>query len=104
MSPYITYREVNEAGELQYYILQKRFPYYVSRISLNPYEGALLKQSVPGYKMYVVLNGTIEGAVVPSYKDTLQEIEHSLFLMAEWFYENRIRPDEKKYKKYKVNG
>lgn len=102
MSPFITFRDKDDLGNLQYYILQRGFPHYCARISTNPYEDALLKQPISKYNMYVVLTGTILGSVVPSYKDTLQEIESKLSTMAVWFYTDRIVGDEKRFKKFKI--
>ena len=103
MIPFITFRELHD-GQLHYYVLQKDFPHYLARVSTNPFEDALLKSPIPQYNMYVVLEGTLRGAVVPGYKDTLQEIETCLHNMACWYYAERISEEPKRFKKFKINS
>lgn len=102
MKPFITYREDNEAGNLLFYILQRAFPHYEAVISLNPKEGALGQSPVPGYHLYVVILGTLRGNMIPGYKDVADEMQAVANQMAEWYFINRIQPDEKKYKKWKI--
>lgn len=102
MIGYITFREPDKDGVLQYYILQKAFPHYVGRVVTYPVEGALANAPVAGYHFYVTFAGTIRGNMIPSFNDVATEIESVYFEMAQWYYTNRIRGNEEKYKKWKI--
>lgn len=103
MSPYITFRELNN-GKLEYYILQKAFPHYVGRLSTNQYEEALFKSEMPGYAMIIVLEGTLRGAAIPNYRDVADEIQSCLQNMAAWFWAERIQENQKKFEKFKITA
>jgi hypothetical protein len=100
--PFITYREEDEKGELQYYILQKAFPHYLGRIVEQRLEKSLMQKAIAGYNLYIVFDGSLRGNFVPAYKDVYKEIEDVFHAMADWFYQNRILKEEKKYKKWKI--
>ena len=102
MNKYITFRDNDNDGVLQYYILQREFPHYVGLISSIPIPEAMCCSPIPGYNMYVVFSGTLRGNIVPSYKDIVKEIESVFDDMATWYYSERIMKDEKKYKKFKI--
>ena len=102
MNKFITYREKDEAGILQYYILQKDFPHIIGIIDNKPSEGNWYSP-IAGYYLYVVFNYTLRGKMIPSYKNIGEEISAVLDSMATWFCAERILPDEKKYKKFKIN-
>lgn len=100
MSPFITYRDIEE-GELQYYILQREFPHYVGIISTYPKTNFIESMPIAGYNLWIVFDGTIKGEVIPSYKNVDVDIKNSLNEMSIWYYAHRIIPQEKKYKKFK---
>ena len=100
MSPFITYRDIEE-GELQYYILQREFPHYVGIISTYPKTNFIESMPVTGYNLWIIFDGTIKGSVIPSYKNVYVDITSALNEMSNWYYANRIVPQEKKYKKFK---
>jgi len=101
MQPFITYREKDESGNLQYYILQKDFPHLVGRLDAKPSEGSWCSP-VAGYNLWVVFNYTLRGKMIPSYKNISEQISAVLDSMATWFFAQRILLEEKKYKKFKI--
>jgi len=104
MKPFITFREEDEQGELQYYILQKAFPHYLGRIVSQKLESNLMQKPVSGYNLYVVFNGSLRGNLVPAFKDVYEEIENVFHAMADYFYRERILKEEKKYQKWKIKS
>ncbi len=100
MNKFVTFRDSNESGELHYYILQRDFPHYIARISTESTQGSLLRVTIPQYNMWLVFAGTLRGAVIPSYKDVMDEIKTVVLDMADWYLQNRISPNPKKYKKW----
>lgn len=104
ISRYITFRDKDDEGNFQYYILQRDFPHYIAQIESNPYGKALYKAPIAGYNMYVSLVGTLRGKIIPAYKQVNEEINEVLFNMADWFYNNRIKAEPKKYEKFKIKS
>lgn len=102
MKPYITFREADDNGELQYYILQREFPHYLGVIKSTPTEGILMQTPISGHYLWVAFAGTLRGNMIPGYKEVYNEMESVFTAMAEWYYLNRIKPNEKKYKKWKI--
>lgn len=100
MEPYITFKDTDNQGELQYYILQRKFPHYIARIAYKPSDTALFYISISGHHLYVTYAGTLQGNFLPGYKDAVEEMESVMTNMAEWFYANRVAIDLKKYKKW----
>lgn len=103
MSPFITFRDTDNDGILQYYILQRNFPHFVGIISLSPVVNVFQPFPIAGYNIWVTFAGTIMGRYIPSYNHISEEIAETLANMAAWFYDQRIRSDEKKYSKWKIN-
>lgn len=101
-TPYITYRDTDNEGNLQYYILQKEFPHFVGLISAFPKTEFIPAIGISGYNLWVVFNYTLRGRMIPSYKEIDKEILQAMCNMAEWYYENRILTEPKKYKKFKI--
>lgn len=101
MTPYITYRDKDEKGNLQYYILQRNFPHFVSVISAIPKTGTW-QSAVAGYNLWVIFNGTLRGNMIPDYKNISEEIQMVLDSMAGWYCSERIVPDPKRFKKFKI--
>lgn len=99
MIPYITFREGDNG--LQYYILQKEFPHYLCLITDYRLNSAIPPHKIVGYNLWVNFNGTIRGMVVPGYFDVQKDILFVMNDMADWFYANRIVPQDKKFKKFK---
>jgi hypothetical protein len=100
MTPFITYRDNDESGELQYFVLQRAHPHYVGQIIDNPNFKAVYKVPIPQTSMFVAYYGDIEGRRFPMYINAEKEINAVLVNMAQWFFENRIKKNEKKYKKW----
>ncbi len=101
---YITFREPDEEGILRYFILQKEFPHNLGCISTLPNPEALVQATVPGYNLWIVHAGVLRGnfvAIYPSHKEELQLVYDN---MANWYYEERILKDWKKYEKYKIKN
>lgn len=103
MNTFITFRDKDENGVLQYYILQRDFPHLIG-VVWNHFDIGNWYAPIMGYMLYVNFNGTLRGNVIPSYKDVGEEIQTIMQAMADWYYTNRIMEDEKKYKKFKVNA
>lgn len=101
MSPYITFRDYDKEGKLQYYILQREFPHYVGVVSSIPIAGNWYTPII-GYAMYIVFGGVLRGMYIPDYKNIGEEVMAIMENMAAWYYDNRISIDEKRYKKFKI--
>jgi hypothetical protein len=103
MEPFITFRDTDRQGNLQYYILQRDYPHYCGMIVEKRSDTAIMQMPVAKHHLYVEYAGTIRGSYVPGHKDVMQEIEHVFRHMAEWYYEHRIVPDPKRFKKWAVS-
>ena len=104
MTPYITFREPDEKGELQYYILQRQHPNYIGVIQSVPRENILMRAAVPGHLLWVEFAGTIRGNFVEARVDVVEELDGIFTDMAQWFYLNRVKLNEKKFKKFKLKS
>lgn len=102
MHLYITYRESDAEGNQQYFILQKEFPHFVAKISEQPIVNFIQPMPITNYNLYLVFNGCLRGNIIPSYKDIGEEVKSVMNSMAIWFFEQRVLPNEKKYKKWKI--
>lgn len=101
---YITYRDNDENGELQYYILQREFPHYIGLISTYPKDSLIPSIQITNYYLWVIFNGSLRGNLIPGYKSISEDIKFVLNDMATWYYAYRIIPNEKKYKKFKYDS
>lgn len=101
MNPYITFRDKDKEGNLQYYILQREFPHYIGLISEYPKAGNWYS-AIAGHNLWVLFGGTLRGNMVPGYQNLEAGIQVIMDGMALWYLENRILPDEKRYKKFKI--
>jgi hypothetical protein len=104
MNQYVTFRDKDRDGNLQYYILQRDFPHYVGIVSSTPIAEVLFSAPIPGYRLYVVFSGTLRGNYVPSYTNVMAEIEAVFNAMAAWYFSERILTQEKKYSKFKIRN
>lgn len=102
MTPYITFRETDDKGELQYYILQREFPHYIGVVKSMPEATTWVNAPVAGHYLWVCFAGTLRGNMVPAFPDFHKEMESVFTSMAEWYYLNRIKGNEKKFKKFKI--
>jgi hypothetical protein len=94
---------MNNDGVLCYYILQKAFPHWVGLLVANsPVEGALANAPIAGYNLWVTFSGTLRGRIIPDYRNIQSEINSAFADMAEWYLANRIRQNEKIYRKFKI--
>lgn len=103
MNPYITFRDKDKDGNLQYYILQRSHPNYVGVISSVPISGTWLAP-VGGYNLWVVFSGTIQGNFLPSYQNVSAELQSVLDNMAAWFWAERIVISPKRFEKFKLKN
>lgn len=101
MIPYITYREPDADGNMLYFILQKDFPHFLCEVSERPIVNFFQPVPINEYNLYIIFNATLRGNVIPSYQQIGEEIKAVMHDMATWFYNERIIPNEKKYKKWK---
>jgi hypothetical protein len=99
---YITYREVDENDILSYYILQKDHPHYKAKIAYNSMFCVVDSIRIDNYNLFLVFDFCLRGRFLPSYQKLDVEILLVMQDMANWFYENRILTDLKKYKKWKM--
>ena len=99
---YITYREKNDDGIICYFILQRSHPNYVGVVSLGPLENVIACSPMPGYKLYVCYEGCLQGYFMSSFSNSIQEVESVIFDMANWYVDNRIKLEPKKYEKFKI--
>ena len=105
MTPYITFRESDNEGNLRYYILQKAFPHFLGAITYLPIDNAIIHSApISDYNMYVSFSGTIKGNVIPLLNSIDKEAESIMADMAQWYYQNRIMVDEKRFKKWKIKS
>ena len=102
MTRYITYRDNDSTGQLQYYVLQRDFPHYVGIVSVAPVSGAMCCSPIPGYNLFIVFTGVLRGDYIPAYSGVKADIEMVFNDMASWYLEERIKKDEKKYTKFKI--
>lgn len=101
MIPYLTFTEPDENDTMEYFILQKAFPHFLCKISEHPIGHFFQCAPINEYDLYIVFNSTLRGNVIPSYQSIGDEIRVVMHDMADWFYNNRILKNEKKYKKWK---
>ena len=101
-SPYLTFRDKDKNGDLQYYILQREQPHYVGIIKTAPSETAIVQHAVPGYHLWVVYSGVLRGNYIPSSKQQVFDLENIYMNMAMWFVTERIHDEEKRFKKFKI--
>ena len=102
MSPYISFRELDDKGELQYYILQREWPHYVGVIKSKPQESVLVQAPVSGHYLWVAFCGTLRGNMIPAFAEVYKEIESVFTGMAEWYFTERISTSPSKFKKFKI--
>lgn len=102
MSPYITFRDNDKNGELQFYILQRDFPHYCAILSSHPIPEPLAIAPISGHNLWIIGMGTIRGSYLPSYRDAIEQMQAVIEAMAVWFHEQRILPDRKRYKKWAI--
>ncbi len=102
MNKFITYRDINENGETLYFILQKDFPHFQTVVSEVPTTVFVAAMPVTDYNLYLNFAGVLRGFMIPSYQNVDKEISGIMQEMMEWFYDNRILVNEKKYKKWKL--
>lgn len=101
--PFISFREQNENGLLCYYICQKAHPNYIGIVSVGQLLDSLASAPVGGYNLYINFNGCIQGSnLIPSYNKVIEEITGVMWQMAEWFLNQRVMADPKKYAKFKI--
>lgn len=101
MIPFITFREPDDNGAVQYYILQREFPHYVAVVKNVPH-GNIVNAPISGYYLWVCFAGTLRGNMIPAFPDVYKEMESVFTSMAEWYFVNRINSNPKKYKKWKI--
>lgn len=102
---YITYREADNVGELKFYILQKTYPHYTFEVSTYPIERIFPAHQISGYYLWICFAGTIMGnLILPSLAIQEKQINCVAEDVVNWFYQHRIIPQEKKYKKYKYDN
>jgi len=103
MSPYITYKDTNKNGDLCLYILQREFPHYQGVICYLPIHDSICCIPIAGHNLYLAFAGTIRGNYIMSNPEYEKQVGLIFESMAAWFYENRIRTDPKRYKKWAIH-
>lgn len=103
MKEYITFRDVDAKGNLQYCILQRAFPHFIGTVSEIPITHIVEPLPITDYNLFLVFSGTLRGiSTIPAYANIIEEIKVILTDMGKWFYEERILIEPKKYKKWKI--
>ncbi len=102
MEPFITFRDRDKQGELQYYILQRAWPHYVGVIFTYPPADPIMTAAISGYNLFVVYSGTLQGRFLPSNPNWEVEVQGVFQDMATWFHQKRILTEPRRYKKLKV--
>lgn len=102
MQPFITFRDKDKNGDLQYYILQRSYPHYVGIILSQSVSNAIAEAVIPGHNLYVTFGGVLQGNYIPMHKDSKNEAQQVLDNMATWFWAERIAIDKKRFKKFKI--
>jgi hypothetical protein len=102
MNPFVTFKDTDKKGELQYYILQREYPHYVGQITYYPSGEAICQVPVSGHNLYVTFAGVLRGNYIPAYPKVNEEITAITHAMALWFYSKRVAIDPKRYKKWAI--
>ncbi len=102
MIPFIAFTEKDENDSIRYFVLQKDFPHFVGEILSHPKEGTW-QSPIGGYNLWVVFSGTLQGRLIPSYRNISDEMQSVFDNMAVWYLANKIIPNKSKYKKFKIN-
>lgn len=103
MNEFITFRDKDKKGNLQYYVCGREYPHFVGRIGMTPEKVVVDAIPMTGYKLFMIFCGTLSGNRIPALDKIDEQITSSLMKMSAWYYENRILVDEKRYKKFKIN-
>jgi hypothetical protein len=103
MSPFITFRDDDLQNGLQYYILQREYPHYMSVITEEKLDSIIPPQQITGYYLWVNFCGTLRGNLIPGYLHIQEDIKFVLNEMTQWYYINRVVPQHKKFKKFKYD-
>jgi hypothetical protein len=103
MSPFITFRDDDLQNGLQYYILQREYPHYMSVITEDKLDSIIPPQQITGYYLWVNFCGTLRGNLIPGYLHIQEDIKFVLNEMTQWYYINRVVPQHKKFKKFKYD-
>jgi hypothetical protein len=98
MQPFITFREMDESGQLRYYILQREHPHFIGEICYHP--SGIAPAQIPSHELWICFRGTLQGFVLPARTTVFEELYGVLTKMCDWFYANRISPNPKKYAKW----
>lgn len=104
MTPFITFRDKDKKGDLQYYVLQREHPHYVGMISGSPTINFVPASPIPGYNLFVVFSGCLNGNVLPSYTNVVDELTLVMETMCAWYYTDRIIMDKKRYEKFRIKS
>ena len=104
MSPYITFKDFDSNGELQYYILQREYPHYCGVVAYLPIADSICQIPVTAHHLYITFAGTIRGNFALAHPQMEKEIYFIFHSMMLWFYQNRIVKDPKRYKKWLIHG
>lgn len=100
MNPYITFRDKDNEDNLSYFILSRKWPYYIGKITDQIPQHSLIYVAIPAHRLFITYYGVLEGPYIPAQKNILEEIQTAFTDMADWYYANRILPEAKKYKKF----
>ena len=102
VEPFVTFKDTDGQGKLQYYVMQRQYPNFVGTIVERPIEDSLACIPVAGHNLWVAFAGTVQGAYIPISKNMLREITETFIKMAEWYSIHRVMANPGRYKKFKV--
>lgn len=102
MKPFIIYKEKHN-NKTEYFILQRGFPHFLGQIVTAPISGAIINSPISKHNLWVTFRGTIRGNMIPNYKDIKDEINNTFTEMANFYYLEKIKPNENSYQKFRIN-
>ena|SRR5579872_3799707 len=102
MSPFVTFKDTDRSGNMQYYILQREYPHYCGVITYYPSGESICQVPVTAHNLYVTFAGVLRGNFIPGHPGAEKEIVAVFHSMAIWFYVNRVSVDPKRYKKWAI--
>ena len=103
MSPFITFKDTNQNGELQLFVLQRDYPHFVGTLTYYPTGSAIVQVPITAHNLYMTFYGTLRGSYIPLANHIDIEMESVFHAMALWFYSERIMKDPKRYKKWLIS-
>lgn len=104
MSPFITFKDLNEKGELELFVLQREYPNFVGRVTYYPTGKEICQVPITAHNLYMTYYSTLRGNFIPLSNYIDLEMQSVFHAMALWFYSERIMKDPKRYRKWSIHA